>query len=785
MPDSILKLRLDGIDPLTHEELDGNFIFLDEKVEAGQFDGTVLRWNNVDERWKESTAINISLGGQVGVNGAPSTTFHVQGTENYTGSSPSQTSYTTTVTSGTAHVGIGQSSGMPSLQGSGTGTSYNLILNPNAGNVGIGTVSPNAKLDVEGAITSTSATGAVNDPGSFAAFWSNGGDTNIAGSATHLLTGANNNRSRRLSITNVGDVGIGIDTPTNKLEVLAGQSGPVAKFTASNDGNVRGLLLQTHTSNGAGWNFHILSNDGSFKFSNSSRNLIDVASNGTTVINGSVNGRDMVADGAKLDGIEVNSTNFKHPTHPGDDINLDTGPLGGATVISDLDFNVTTDTLGHVTDANATYSTRNITPANIGAVPASGGTFTGNLTVNGTLSVRTAIDLADNDILRFGSGDDAEFFCDGNHMYTDLNPGIGNWYIRDGSTVRYTFNDNGNFTATGTINGRNVAADGTKLDGIETGANAYSHPSHSVSNINTSGATIIDYISTTSLGHVSAMGTRVLTLANLGYTGDTNANNYVFPYTVSTASTPSTVVQRDGSGDISARLFRSEYDTTNTNIGFIMTQVDTAGNNYIRPTTAAQFRTGVITGHFLPINGKATDADKLDGIHGSSFVRSDATDVISGAITHTNHVYMQDNKYLYFGTGNDVEFFCNGSNMYMDLNTGINDFYIRDGGTIRYTFNDNGTLTATDFVSTSDRRAKDKITTVAGDVISKLNGREWNWKETGKKGSGVIAQELEEAGLDHLVLEDGEGMKSVAYNGLIAYLIEEVKSLRIEIEGLK
>ena len=216
-----------------------------------------------------------------------------------------------------------------------------------------------------------------------------------------------------------------------------------------------------------------------------------------------------------------------------------------------------------------------------------------------------------------------------------------------------------------------------------------------------------------------------------------------------------------------------------------MTQVDTASNNFIRPTTPAQFRTGVITGHFLPINGKATDADKLDGINSSSFVRSDATDVISGLITHTNHVNMQDNKYLYFGTGNDVEFFCNGSDMYMDLNSTINDFYIRDGSTIRYTFNDNGTLTATDFVSTSDRRVKDKITTVAGDVISKLNGREWNWKETGKKGSGVIAQELEEAGLDHLVLEDGEGMKSVAYNGLIAYLIEEVKSLRTEIEGLK
>ena len=62
-------------------------------------------------------------------------------------------------------------------------------------------------------------------------------------------------------------------------------------------------------------------------------------------------------------------TVFTHPTHPGDDMSVDTGALSGATVISDLDFNVTTDTLGHVTDANATASTRNLTAADVSALP--------------------------------------------------------------------------------------------------------------------------------------------------------------------------------------------------------------------------------------------------------------------------------------------------------------------------------------------------------------------------------------------------------------------------------
>jgi hypothetical protein len=72
------------------------------------------------------------------------------------------------------------------------------------------------------------------------------------------------------------------------------------------------------------------------------------------------------AERTKLSGISAGANNYTHPTHPGDDASIDTGALTGATVISDLDFNITTDTLGHVTDANATVATRNLTLANLG-----------------------------------------------------------------------------------------------------------------------------------------------------------------------------------------------------------------------------------------------------------------------------------------------------------------------------------------------------------------------------------------------------------------------------------
>jgi hypothetical protein len=67
----------------------------------------------------------------------------------------------------------------------------------------------------------------------------------------------------------------------------------------------------------------------------------------------------------------TDANNYVHPTFDGDDISIDTGVLSGATVISDLDFNVTTDANGHVTDANATISTRDLTAADLGAISES------------------------------------------------------------------------------------------------------------------------------------------------------------------------------------------------------------------------------------------------------------------------------------------------------------------------------------------------------------------------------------------------------------------------------
>ena len=101
-------------------------------------------------------------------------------------------------------------------------------------------------------------------------------------------------------------------------------------------------------------------------------NFILAATNGTSL--GNLEGSDKIAfvdldnnvKYAQVDQLPFNNFTYTHPTHAGDDISVDTGALTGATVISDLDFNVTTDTLGHVTDANAAISTRNLTLGDLG-----------------------------------------------------------------------------------------------------------------------------------------------------------------------------------------------------------------------------------------------------------------------------------------------------------------------------------------------------------------------------------------------------------------------------------
>jgi hypothetical protein len=103
------------------------------------------------------------------------------------------------------------------------------------------------------------------------------------------------------------------------------------------------------------------------------------------------------------------------------------------------------------------------------------------------------------------------------------------------------------------------------------------------------------------------------------------------------------------------------------------------------------------------------------------------------------------------------------------------------------TFNPStGDLTAGgNITANSDLNLKKDITTIT-DALQKvrdMRGVSFYWKESGRKCIGVIAQEVEMV-LPELVNET-DGLRSVAYGNIIGLLIEAIKEQQLQIDELK
>jgi hypothetical protein len=141
--------------------------------------------------------------------------------------------------------------------------------------------------------------------------------------------------------------------------------------------------------------------------------------------------------------------------------------LGGALNLSSPPSigNTTPNTV----DATTISATTSILPAtdNTGVVGTaalawSNGNFT-NLTVDSTLTVRSAIDLADSDILRMGSSDDWKLWYNGstNKAQVEMEAScLGIQYTNNGTEIAYLEKSTGTFTATAFV------GDGSGLTGI-------------------------------------------------------------------------------------------------------------------------------------------------------------------------------------------------------------------------------------------------------------------------------------------------------------------------------
>jgi hypothetical protein len=118
-----------------------------------------------------------------------------------------------------------------------------------------------------------------------------------------------------------------------------------------------------------------------------------------------------------------------------------------------------------------------------------------------------------------------------------------------------------------------------------------------------------------------------------------------------------------------------------------------------------------------------------------------------------------------------------GTNGYLGVNDTSPSYQLDVNGSGRFT----STVTATNFILSSDERLKENIEKVCDNRV------EVDWKtfelktEKGQKRYGVIAQELEKTNPE-FVREDSQGFKSVAY---IDLLIAKIAELEARLEKLE
>ena len=197
------------------------------------------------------------------------------------------------------------------------------------------------------------------------------------------------------------------------------------------------------------------------------------------------------------------------------------------------------------------------------------------------------------------------------------------------------------------------------------------------------------------------------------------------------------------------------------------------------------------------------DADMLDGLHASTFLRGDTADTASGDITFSGgagavsiaansdirlasgtwsgdsggKIQHHDN-YLYVQGGSQGHIFRDTS--------GHNNLIIDASG--------NGTFIG-NVTAYSDKRLKTDVHTIndALSICGKLRGVSYKWIRDGKPSIGVIAQEIEEV-IPEVVLtnvdtnpETGETteVKSVDYGKIVGVLINAINELKAEVDELK
>jgi len=354
------------------------------------------------------------------------------------------------------------------------------------------------------------------------------------------------------------------------------------------------------------------------------------------------------------------------------------------------------------------------------------------------------------------------------NVQSDWNATSGDAFILNKPTI---INDTGTPAilsngSTPSLNSGITAAEVRTLIGA--GDSSYSHTEHGAKIINTSGSWIFSKLTTDIYGHVSVAGIRNLTLNDLGFTGDTNAN-----YSTNNVTTNLTTTHNQ------SNVVVNSSDGTNATI------------NGATATTA-----GVVTNGTQTIAGEKTFEDHIT-VNGN-FEANGTLDVFNSSGVYQFQKIDPATAQVTIGDMDDLSY---GTQIKVEGNTGNVKFFTSTTENMRLT---NASVLHVDgdviaFSATiSDERLKENVETIknASDTVNKLRGVSYTWKEGKRKGEaeiGLIAQEVEKV-LPCLVKEhelpitegavEGEIYKTVDYEKLVGLLIEDSKEKDETIQAL-
>jgi hypothetical protein len=324
-----------------------------------------------------------------------------------------------------------------------------------------------------------------------------------------------------------------------------------------------------------------------------------------------------------------------------------------------------------------------------------------------------------------------------------------------------------NITLSGTIDGRDPSADGTKLDGIEAGATADQTASEMMTAIQTvdgassgldadlldgqEGSYYLDYNNATNKPTIPTNNNQLTNGA--GYITSVPAQSFA-----SLTSKPTTI---SGYGITDA--FNGAYGSL-TGLPTIPTNNNQLSNGAGYVTSSGV--TSVATGSGL-VGGTITSSGTLS---------------VSSSCTPSANQYFGNNsgEYSYYDNNNAlIRFYINSGEYFRMVSNG--DFHA-DGDVIAYS------------TTISDERLKTDITKIdsALEKVGQLNGYTFTYKADGKQSAGVIAQEVEkilpsavsEKELP-LKIDDGVAYKTVQYDQLVGLLIEAVNELTDRVKELE